>query len=75
MMPKVSEPGLSPNVPDSEAESSVVDFLNIESDSGDWGHGLIEFHLVENGGFSCTIESKHKYFGFHVWEGVKDLID
>lgn len=74
-MPKFSESGLSSDIPDSEVESSVVHFLDIEANSGNRGNSLIKFHLIEDGGLAGTIKSKHKDLGFHVGEGVEDFED
>jgi hypothetical protein len=34
-MPKISEFGLSANIPDGELETLIVDLLDVEADSGD----------------------------------------
>ena len=41
MVPKLSESGLSSDVPNSEAEALVVDFFDVEADGGYWGDGLV----------------------------------
>ena len=56
-MPYIPEDGLSTDVPDGELQSLVVDFFDIEADGGYWDDVLIEFHLIEDGGFSCVVES------------------
>ena len=66
---------MSSDVPDVELESFVVDFLDVEANGGYRCNSLVEFHLVEDGGFACVVESKHEYLGLHVGEGVEEFVD
>jgi len=75
MMPQISKFSLSSDVPYIELEAFVVDLLNIEANSRHRVNSLIEFHLVENGGFSSIVESEHEDLSFHVGEGVEKLGD
>ena len=75
MVPKFSESGLSSNVPNSEAESLIVHFFNIESNGRHGGDGLVQFHLIEDGGLSGAVEAEHEDLGFHVSEGVEQFVD
>ena len=36
---------------------------------------LVEFHLVEDGGFSGVIETEHENLGFHVGKGCEEFCD
>lgn len=74
-MPEVSEFWLSSNVPDCELEAFVVDFFDIEANCGDWVNVLVEFHLVEDSGFSSVVKTEHKDFGLHVWERSEEFCD
>ena len=71
MVPEVSKFGLSSNVPDCELQAFVVDFFDVETDGGYGCDGFVEFHLVEDGGFACSIEAEEEDLGFHVSEGVE----
>ncbi len=36
---------------------------------------LVEFHLVEDGGFSGVIETEHENLGLHVGKGCEEFSD
>ena len=55
-MPEIPQFGLSSDVPDCKFEAFVVDFLHIKADGGNWVNVLVEFHLVEDCGFSGVVQ-------------------
>ena len=74
-MPEWSQFGLTSNVPDVELKSFVVNLLDIETNSGHRWDCLVEFHLVEDRGFSCIVKSQHENLGFKVGEWVEESVD
>ncbi len=75
MVPTISEFGLPANIPDSELETLIVDLFYIESNGWDWVDILVEFHLVEDCGFSSVVETEHKNLGLHVRKGCEEFCD
>jgi len=60
MSPKRTDLVLSTNIPHCELNVLVLDRLDVETDSGDSGNNLSELELVENGGFTSSIQSDHE---------------
>ena len=57
VMPELDDLGLSPNIPDSEGKVLILDLFYIETDSWHSSDSLLEFHLVEDGSFTCSVEA------------------
>jgi hypothetical protein len=60
MSPQRTDLVLSTDIPHVKLDILVCNSLDVESDSGDGGHVLVQLELVQNGRLSGGIESQHK---------------
>ena len=54
---------LASYIPNRHGQVMKVDFLDVETHSGDGGHIFIQFQLEQNRGLAGRIKAKHGYFG------------
>lgn len=60
MPPERADLVLSTDVPHVELDVFVREGLDVEPDSWDGCHGLVELEFVEDGRFACGIEAEHE---------------
>jgi len=60
MSPQGSDLILSTNIPYGELDVLVLDRLHVEANRGDGGHNLSKLQLVQNRGFSSSVQTDHQ---------------
>ena len=51
---------LTSDIPDGEADVLVFDSLHIEANGWNCGHNLAQFELIQNGGFTGSVQTNHE---------------